>query len=74
MYNKAKYRLRQTISHSSLLVAHQGDVSRKLNQAFLLVDSLTPIFIVEERSNIYMDYVDAMQDCLGIADRRAMLF
>ena len=34
-----KYRLRQTTSRSSLLVAHQGDVSRKLNQAFLLVDS-----------------------------------
>ena len=30
---KQKYRLRQTTSHSSLLVARQGDVSRKLNQA-----------------------------------------
>ena len=30
---KQKYRLHQTILHSSLLVAHQGDVSRKLNQA-----------------------------------------
>ena len=29
----------QTTSHSSLLVARQGDVSRKLNQAFLSVDS-----------------------------------
>ena len=30
---KQKYRLRQTTSHSSLLVDRQGDVSRKLNQA-----------------------------------------
>ena len=36
---KQKYRLRQTTSLSSLLVARQCDVSRKLDQAFLLVDS-----------------------------------
>ena len=35
---KAKYKLLQATSHSSLLVACQGDVSRKLNQPFLLVD------------------------------------
>ena len=28
-----KYRIRQTTSHSSLLVASQGEASRKLNQA-----------------------------------------
>ena len=43
-----KYRLRQTTSHSSLLVARQGDVSRKLNQAFLLVDSFNFNFDDEE--------------------------
>ena len=32
---KQKYRLRQTTSHSSLLVARQGDVSRKLNKAII---------------------------------------
>ena len=41
---------------NSLLVAHQADVSRKLNQAFLLVDSLNNnFFVVEERSNIYTE-------------------
>ena len=50
---KQKYRLRQTASHSSLLVARQGDVSRKLNQAFLLVDSFNFNFVDEERSYIY---------------------
>ena len=50
---KQKYRLRQTTSHSSLLVAHQGDVSRKLNQAFLLVDSFNFNFVDEERSDIW---------------------
>ena len=49
---KQKCRLRQT-SHSSLLVAHQGDVSRKLNQAFLMVDSFNFNFVDEERSDIY---------------------
>ena len=46
------YRLRQTKSHSSLLVARQGDVSRKLNQAFLLVDSFNFNFVDDERSDI----------------------
>ena len=32
---KAKYRLPQATSHSSLLDARQADISRKLNQAFL---------------------------------------
>ena len=50
---KQKYRLRQTTSHSSLLVDRQGDVSRKLNQAFLLVDSFSFNFVDEERSDIY---------------------
>ena len=49
---KQRYRLRQTTSHSSLLVARQGDVSRKLNQAFLLVDSFNINFVDEERSDI----------------------
>ena len=41
--------------HSSLLVACQGDVSCKLNQAFLLVDSFNSnFFIVEEHANIYI--------------------
>ena len=39
MCKKTKYLLRQTASHSSLLVARQGDVSSKLYQASLLVDS-----------------------------------
>ena len=36
---RQKYQSRQTASHSSLLVARQGDASRKLNQASLLVDT-----------------------------------
>ena len=47
---KQRYRSRQT-SHSSLLVARQGDVSRKLNQAFLLVDSFNFNFVDKERSD-----------------------
>ena len=54
---KTKYRLRQTASHSSLLVDRQGDVSRKLNQAFLLVDSFSLNFADEERSDIYYCYI-----------------
>ena len=38
--------------HTPQLVAHQGDVSHKLDQAFLLVDSYNSIFWVEEHSNI----------------------
>ena len=37
---------------SSLLVASQGDVSRKLNQAFLLVDLFIFNFVDEECSDI----------------------
>ena len=48
-----KHRLRQTTSHSSLLVAGHDDVSRKLNQAFLLVDSFNFNFVDEEGSDIY---------------------
>ena len=51
-----KYRLRQTTSNSSLLVARQGDVSRKLNQAILLADSFLFNFVDEERSDIYYGY------------------
>ena len=51
---KQKYRLRQTTSHSSLLVARQDDVSRILNQAFLLVDKFNFNFVDEERSDIYV--------------------
>ena len=46
MYKKTKYRLRQTTSHSSLLVARQGDVSRKLIQASLLVDWLNSLLFI----------------------------
>ena len=49
---KKKYRLRLTTSHSSLLIARQGDISRKLNQAFLLVDSFNFNFVDEERSDV----------------------
>ena len=45
---KQKYRLRQTTLHSSPLVARQGDVFRKLNQAFLLVESFNFNFVDEE--------------------------
>ena len=48
---KQKYQLRQT-SHSSLLVARQGDVSRKLNQAYRLADSFNFNFVYEELSDI----------------------
>ena len=50
---RQKYRSRQTTSHSSLLVARQVDVYRKLNQAFLLVDSFYLNFVDEEPSDIY---------------------
>ena len=49
---KQKYRSRLTTSHSSLLVARQGDISRELNLAFLLVDSFNFNFVDEERSDI----------------------
>ena len=45
------------MSNSSLLVARQGDVSRKFNQAFLLVDSFNFYFVDEERSDIYVHYI-----------------
>ena len=48
-----KILLRQTSSHSALLVARRGDVSRKLSQAFLLVFSFNFNFVVDERSNIH---------------------
>ena len=48
-----KYRLRQT-SHSSLLVAREGDVSRKFNQWFLLFDSFNFNFFDDERTYIYI--------------------
>ena len=51
---KQKYRLRQTTSHSSLLVARQGDVDRKLNQAFFLVDSLNFNVADDERTHIHI--------------------
>ena len=51
---KQKYPLRQATSLSSLLVASQGDVSRKLNQAFFLIDSFNFNFVNEERSDIYI--------------------
>ena len=42
-----------TTSHSSLLVARQGDVFCKHNQAFLLVDLFNFNSVDEERSDIY---------------------
>ena len=50
---KQKYRLRQTKSLSSLLVARQGDVFRKLNQAFLLVHSFNFNSDEDELADIY---------------------
>ena len=41
----------------SLLVTHHGDVSRKLNKEFLLVDSFNFNFVDEDRSYIYVLYV-----------------
>ena len=60
---KQRYQLRQTTSHYSLLVARQGDVSRKLNQAFLLVDSFNFNFVDEERSDIYIASSLADEGC-----------
>ena len=51
---KLRYRLRQKTSHSSLLVARQGDISRRINQAFLLVDKFNFNFVDEKRSDIYV--------------------
>ena len=39
-----------------MLVARHGDVSRKLNLAFLLVDSSNFYFVDEQRSYIYYYY------------------
>ena len=50
---KQKCRLRQTTIHSSLLAVSQGDVSGKLNHAFLLVDSFNFSFVEDERSDIF---------------------
>ena len=50
---KQKYRSRQTASHSSLLVARQGDACRELNLAVLLVDSFNFNFFDEKSSDIY---------------------
>ena len=50
---KQKYQLGQTTSHSSLLVTSQGDVFRKLNAAFLLVDSFNFNF-ADENVQIYI--------------------
>ena len=50
---KQKYLLRQTTSHSSLLLARHGDVTVKRNQAFLLADSFNFNFVDEERSDIH---------------------
>ena len=59
-----KYRLRQTTSYSSLLVARQSDVSRKLNQAFLLVDSFNLNFVDEEHSDIPHNKFHVAKHCL----------
>ena len=40
----------------TLLVARQGDVSRKLNQAFLLVISFNFNVVDDERSDVYIMY------------------
>ena len=51
---KQKYPLRQATSQSTLLVSRLGDVSRKLNQVLLSVDSFYFNFVDEERSDICM--------------------
>ena len=43
---KQIYRLRQTTSHSSLLVARQGDVSRKLNHVLFWLTRSTSILLM----------------------------
>ena len=48
-----KYCLRQTTSHSSMMAARQGDASRNLNQAFVLVDSINFNYVDEGRSDFY---------------------
>ena len=60
---RQKYRLRQTTSHSSLLVARQGDVPRKPNQAFLLVDSFNFNFVDDERSDMYVVFELYVYEC-----------
>ena len=55
---KQKYLLCQTTSHSSLLVASQCEVSHKLSQAFLLVDSFSFYFVDEEHSDIFYLWSD----------------
>ena len=49
---KLRYRVHLTTSHSTLLVDRQCDVSRKLNQTFLLVDLHNFNFVDEECSDI----------------------
>ena len=45
------------------MVACQGDVSCKLNQAFLFVDSFNFNFVDEERSDIY---IEDIKNCLNV--------
>ena len=52
----------------SLLVARQGDVSRKLNQAFLLVDSFNFNFVDDERSNIYIGTINRLTSKVSITE------
>ena len=51
-------------STTSLLVACQGDVFRKLNQTFLLVDSFNFNFVVKEHSDIHISNEIARKDVL----------
>ena len=53
------YRLRQTTSHTSLLVADQGDVSRKLN---LLVDKFNTQGDVSRKLNLLVDKFNTQGD------------
>ena len=54
---KQEYRLCQTTSHSSLLAARQGDLSRKLNQSFLLVESFNFNLVDDERPDKYTKFM-----------------
>ena len=49
-----KCQLSQTTSHSSMLVALQGDVFCKLNQTFHVVDSLYSNFLLLKNARIYI--------------------
>ena len=51
---KQKYRLRQTTSHSSLLVARQDGVSVDSTKSFSRLTRSSPTNVVVKRSNLYI--------------------